>query len=482
MVLRSPTVRDDGSGSAVLIKHAAGTERLRLRHEAQVLAAARTDGVVECVGLDEFDDRCELRLPYLEAASLAELPPLVPSDALDVLIDLGATLAELHARGIRHGALRADHVLLIRPRRPVLCGFGDATGPDDQSQHLPSTDLAALAALASSELRRADRSTAEALEHRFIADALAACESLAAAAAIAPGDGEPLSTWLARMQHIRDTAGLDLPRVSDGFGPARPLAAAAALDPNGLRERLRAEASADGPSVDIASGLPGAERRLASPPDRRRIASYAVMAATLAIAAFIGWRALASTGPPTDSPSALPHTPAAPIPATSATSPNAMPAGPGDPSMAAGNDPLSPTMLVDDPDTPPTSVTDGATLLYSTAAVRSPDGDSPVESPGDLVAIGDWDCDGHPTPAIVSPNTGIVSFYDSQPSTEHPVEPERTAHVPQHATAVSTTKPPPDTLEDETSHPTCDALVIHYGALHLTLPQQAPPPGQAQMP
>ena len=309
--LASPTIRDDGTGNAMLIKHAVGAGRLRLHHEAHMLAAAHMEGVVECVGFDEFDERCELRLRYIEAATLAELPPLSPHDAVDVLIQIGTTLAELRARGIRHGALRGDHVLLARPCRPVLCGFGAATGPSDQSQHPPGADLAALAALAASELTRADRTATDADGHRRCADALAAANFLAAASASAsaPSDGEPLTEWLMRMRHIRDAAAYEQHAAAEGFGLGRsPIVSAGhgphefAHGPHDLRERLRAQAAASAPAEAEGRGTRDPQPGTGSTPERRRVASYTAIAAALAVAAVIGWRTLAGSDPAADAP------------------------------------------------------------------------------------------------------------------------------------------------------------------------------------
>lgn len=544
-MLRGPTVRDDGSGNAVLIKHATGAERLRLAHEAQVLTAARVDGVVECVGLVDFDDRCELRVRYLEAAPLSELPPLRPHEAFDVLIDLGTTLAELHARGIHHGALRGEHVLLAQPRRPVLCGFGDATGPGDQSQHLPGADLAALAALATSALMRADRSVTEATEHRSCADALIVCESLAATASTAPSGSEPLTQWLVRMRHIREAAGREQTGVADGFGLAKPLTTTFAHDLNGLRERLRADVTASAPPDADARGSLNVERSMPSTRDRRRIASYAALATTLAVAAIIGWRSLAVSRPDAESFDVPSAAAAAPV-AVNTAAPSSSPSSAIDNvSGAAGDVESSSTTLSNSANSPLVSLPAGATLLYSTAptncpdpaeaephlgpggesefddtrphtdgsssnetatvhradvrgngcpvpvhiemsaehrptaAVRSPDGQWTVGSPGDFVTIGDWDCDGRSTLAVLSSSTGIVGFFSSWPRTEHPVVPARITHVPQQATAVSIASPAHGASGDATDHLVCDSLVVHYGELSLTLPRYEPVPGAA---
>lgn len=561
-MLAGPTVRDDGSGNAVLIKHAAGAERLRLHHEAQVLAAARISGVVECVGLDEFEQRCELRLRYIEAATLAEQPPLGPHDAFDVLIELGTTLAELHARGIRHGALRSDHVLLARPCRPVLCGFGEATGPGDESQHPPGADLAALAALATSELTRADPMAGEAAERRSCADALMAAKNLAIASGSARSDSEPLTEWLVCMQHIRDASRRQQPAAIDGFGPARPLVTAFAPDSHDLRERLRAQVTADVPSdANVNGSLSGsrsADRRMLSAPERRRVLSYAATAVALAVAAIIGWRALTGDGPYAEAPGVLIPSAATPIEPAGPARSGAEPAQPDGVAASAGADSSyndddnsdglrSSTALSDTGSTAPASVPVGATLLYSTgqrtapadcpdavdsesrpapgaqsepdgtysragepiadakvathradvrgdgcpvpvhiempaadrptAAVYSPDGDWTVGTLDDLIAIGDWDCDGRATVAIIGTTTGVVSFFGSWPRTNQAVAPARTAHVPRQATAVSVITPvgasvgtaPSGASGNEDRSIACDELVVHYGDMSLTL-------------
>ena len=566
--LASPTIRDDGTGNAVLIKHAVGAGRLRLHHEAQVLAAAHMEGVVECVGFDEFDERCELRLRYIEAATLAELPPLSAYDAIDVLIQIGATLAELRDRGIRHGALRGDHVLLARPCRPVLCGFGAATGPSDQSQHPPGADLAALAALAASELTRADRTATDADGHRRCADALAAANFLAAAPASASNDGEPLTEWLMRMRHIRDAAAYEQHAAADGFGIGRsPIVSAGhgphefAHGPHDLRERLRAQAAASAPAEAEGRGTRDPQPGTGSTPERRRVASYTAIAAALAVAAVIGWRTLAGSDPVADASGVLLRDAATPITANAAVSPGTKrvplddAAAADDGSASAGIDAvdgggdrlLGSAMHSDASGAAPTPTGEGATLLYAThkhttspacpdlgdgetsalddalahadgpsaetqadarradvrgdgcpvpvriepptadrpaATVYSPDGHWAVGAHGDLLAVGDWDCDGRATVAAVSADTGIVSFFGSWPRTERPVAPARIAHVPRHPTALSIVAstvvstaasdevPAHAASRDELA---CDALVVSYGELSLTLGPSAAP-------
>ncbi len=594
-ILAGPTVRGDGSGNAVLIKHAVGTGRLRLRHEAQVLAAAHTahvEGVVESVGFDELDDRCELRLRYIEAVTLAERPPLQPFDVLDVLIDVGTTLAQLHTHGIRHGALRDDHVLLVPPRRPVLCGFGEATGPNDQTQHRVGSDLAALAALGASELARANESATAAAEQRACADAMVAVQHLAIAAETATDHDGPLTDWLARMRHVRDSAQTSTPTAAGEFATAQPSAEPFAPDPDDLRERLRAQVTAsDSPHVQ-ASPSPGADLGKPSESKRRRLALLLAMAATLAATGFIAWSALTNGGASVEVSHGSIVVPAAQgtadplarvdISSTDTGADGAVNAGS---SHNTNRGPADSAFPVDADDVPvltdsatanpaaksPTVVNSpGATLLYGTqnssssrsasecsdpdsidagdasitpATTDSPDADSPdigaadtdekdtgtdadgatvivhhvdiradgcpmavrIEMPGpqgsaaqvsssdgrwtlgsagDLVAVGDWGCEGRSTLAVVSPTTGIVGFFSSWPRTGYPILPTRFAYVPLDATGVSVndsantpvTADSPSSGDSTSQHfaPACDELIVHYGELRVTVVQREP--------
>ena len=349
-MLRSPTVRDDGAGNAVLVKHATGTERSRLRHEAELLDAIRIEGVVTAVGFDDVDGRCELRLQYLEAATLAEHPPLSLSDVLDVLIAAGTTLAELHRRGIRHGALSRDHVLLARPLRPVLCGFGEATGPADPQQHPPGTDLAGIAAVAEAELTRTDRAVVAASERRHCGDALIASRDLAAAATETPHDGDALQSWIARLEAIRHAA------------------------------------SSAPTDDDVRSPLLGTERG-PSALDRRWIAASA-LAVALAIVAVIGWRALSGEGVPdaVDSlhPADVLTSPITSIDVSGTDSLELNGVPPTEPDADRG-EPAVPTTTSG----PGDATRSGATLLYGTARHECPPDGTPETGDGDA---GNVDC------------------------------------------------------------------------------------------
>lgn len=77
-----------------------------------------------------------------------------------------------------------------------------------------------------------------------------------------------------------------------------------------------------------------------------------------------------------------------------------------------------------------------------------------VGEPGDVLAVGDWDCDGLATVAVVRPTTGAVYVFEGWPEPGRDETVERAATVP-GAAAVSSEAPEPDG---------CRALVVVDGA------------------
>jgi hypothetical protein len=102
-------------------------ERGQLRHEAQVLLRARHPGVVVIAAFTDQDASTRLTIAGVDGCTLADAPPKQPLDALRFTAALARTIADLHAMGIAHRSLRADHVLCRADGRPLLCEFGDAT-------------------------------------------------------------------------------------------------------------------------------------------------------------------------------------------------------------------------------------------------------------------------------------------------------------------------------------------------------------------
>jgi hypothetical protein len=53
-----------------------------------------------------------------------------------------------------------------------------------------------------------------------------------------------------------------------------------------------------------------------------------------------------------------------------------------------------------------------------------------VGAAGDVVVLGDWDCDGRDTPAAYRPSSGVVTLWDAWPSAGATVAPTRTVQAP----------------------------------------------------
>ncbi len=533
-------MRDDGSGNPTLVKHAIDDGCRRLRHEAEILVAASGANIVELVGLDAHENRCELSLRYLEAATLAEHPALDLAELLRVLLGVGTAVAELHRRGICHGALGRDHVLVEPHGSPVLCGFGEATGPEDLQQHPSASDLTALVSLAEVELTRTEHMVVSAVERRHCGEARAACRDLAARAVAAPNDSVALSAWLVHIADVR--ASVIRERQAPLGGSVRessPLPAVAAGQRD-LRDLLGFGASvADAGGIrrgsDMTSGAVGGGAR-----DRRRFAAAGAAAAVVLVIAFIGWQTLMNSGRQ-ESPDIVgtvgetlwdtsttalvsPQQPRAVAAAGAAAASSSDGAG-STPTSSLGAAALA-------------EVSGRATLIYATSsadcehAVAEPsdadavaaepddgpgsssgeieiahldvDGDgcrdevhiepavadrpsSTISTPfgrwrlgieGDLIAVGDWNCDGRSTLAVVRPRSGLAAFYESWPRFARSVGPARIVTVPRHATAVSAiaaqNNPPLDDIESSpasslntanVAETSCDVLVILYGEL-----------------
>lgn len=148
--------------------------------EARWLVKARDPGVVALRRVEP--DQARLWTGHVAVASLACSPPS-PALAAQILAEVATTAGRMHAKGLVHGAIRAEHVLLTpvrssgrgrRSLRPVLCspdptaaaaatgpattsGTGGATGISGGTTTGPDVDIdaAALVALVEQWHRRA---------------------------------------------------------------------------------------------------------------------------------------------------------------------------------------------------------------------------------------------------------------------------------------------------------------------------------------
>jgi eukaryotic-like serine/threonine-protein kinase len=122
------TIEVSGPGRAIAVKRAEDADAVeRLRAEAQVLEGLDHPGVVRLIELGQRDGHLALLTEYVGPRSMATMGPLPVERAAILTVDLARTLADLHTAGVVHGAVRPEHVL-VTGDRTVLCGF---TPPDE---------------------------------------------------------------------------------------------------------------------------------------------------------------------------------------------------------------------------------------------------------------------------------------------------------------------------------------------------------------
>jgi len=469
------TVEHTPDGRLVAVKRSRHPRNdARLRHEAEVLERARHPGVVELVHLEERGEDTALLTLAVAEGSLERRPrPSVPRVAA-LAASLASTLADLHAMGVVHGRIEASHVLVGRDGRPILCGFSEAatdstsaSSPAADDLPTPPDDLAGLGRLVLAllsadteiepipELRRrlfararhpgwtgyqqralltlADQASADEPSHRPTARAFAA--ALSAAFPDALLHDEPTTSRR-----------LDL-RVEPEAGPEPA-------------EELEQEAPADGPEVDPHTARP------ATPPAGRRAPRVAIAGgaalvgvlglATLALGASsvrggarpqlvaeeASDRAVVADQPPTTAG----DPPPTPSP-SSTTSTTATPASTSaDP--ASGNDGAQGCPTADGPVADLDGDGCAGAISVEGTVVTTDAGRFQVGEDGDEVVLGDWDCDGSSTPALLRPDTGDVFVFERWASQEDEVS----------TTAVQQVDGATDLRVDRTGG--CDRLVV----------------------
>jgi hypothetical protein len=424
------TARTDANGRAVAVKTAVGTaDADRLEHEAGVLDAARHPGVVELVGFSRDGDGAEMITAHAGIHSLATLRRLRPDHAAGVVAALASTVADLHGIGIVHGRIDPSHVLLGAEGRPILCGFSGGGRRGTVPPRRPSIWAA--------------RRDGEPLDD---ADDVAGLGAVLRALLGDESDGgEPIPdrrglpwrrSWTgyhrSSLLTLADRASADDPA---GRGTALELANAildavpdaalpAPADPAGL-PLLGAAAAAATARPRIAAPTAGAAARaarhvravaddepprLARPALARRPAALGVAVAGLAMFGVVFGSArllldgsgsnvpvAAGTPPPTTAPAPVLTDP------PSSTTAVTLPSCPG---LEPGATPAD----VDGDGCPDAVHVDGD--LVSVEGARWTVGES-----GDSVLVGDWNCDGIATVAVVRPGSGEVFVFDGWAAT-----------------------------------------------------------------
>lgn len=378
-----------GDPDAVVVKRATGPGAVALRAEGERLRAAAHPGVVEVLESTGSADAWELRLAHA-GRPLDVAGPLATLQVASLTAAIAATLADLHEGGIVHGRVDAGHVLLSRQGRPVLCGFGPSTHAQ------PADDVAALGAL--------------------LAELL--------------GSGVDIEPIPERRWRWRSWSGWDRRTLL-------LLADQACADPPTRRptaRRLAAALAAAVPEAGIAAPGPAP---LPSPPGgdaiealrasatepvataRPRLRLLAGAAAVVLLVAVGGVRTLGAGSSPAMPAVAPASTTATAVTALRATPTTDLPPTTTGPAAAA------PVPCVVLPGTTP-----GACAPVRVVGTTVQAGATRYElgQPGDEVVLGDWDCDGAATPALLRPSTGDVFVFQSWTADRELVVPA-VAHV-----------------------------------------------------
>ena len=152
-------VRLTDDGRLALIRSSPPEDADRLRGTIESLRRGAGAGAVDVVQVIDDGERVEVVLSFAGKP----VAPMRADDLAPLAAVLAGHLSDLHLRGMAHGAVRAEHVLVDADRRVRLCGFGDAHGAQ------ATDDVQAFGALVRTLLHDDDRSDiADAL--RFHAD------------------------------------------------------------------------------------------------------------------------------------------------------------------------------------------------------------------------------------------------------------------------------------------------------------------------
>jgi eukaryotic-like serine/threonine-protein kinase len=430
------TVALDTEGP-IAVKTATGADDIaRLRLEAERLERAAHPGLVLVVGRAPGESadaaRSDTQADVELRTRFAGDPVSHWTGAVASVAGLGAavaaTLADLHDIGVVHGRLDPTHILVGDDGRPRLCGLSHPGGAE------PHDDVAALGRVLGEVLERAtaERRRSRPWLRRSSAAHRRALEQVIARALDPVPSRRPNARLLAS-SILTAVPGAELPsggRPSPSPGLAYVPPDEELLDlvfTHELTDDERwAQAFGDDPPEPADAVVPGPAPARAERSSRARMAAGSGVVAVAAIAVGVmyagGWGSRGSAARPD---------------AVEATTP----AGYAEcPAVAA------PAADVDGDGCPEALVVGGGAI--SAGPVRWTLG-----RPGDLIAVGDWDCDGRGAPALLRPATGDVFVFPGWAAEAQPVTVAARDRVPG---AVG--------IRGEPADDGCDDLVIDLGS------------------
>lgn len=413
-------VTDPVTGVPVLVKSATGDAgRARLAAEADLLR--RLDHLAVVRPLSHRDDghEAQLHLAWVGPHSLDTIAGLTPEGSAELVAGVAATVAGLHAHGLVHRAIRPEHVVMATDGTPVLTGLAHAlpVGTSLDPPIDPALDPPIDTPVGSGTVAT-------------FADDVTALGMLLVRL-VQPTDPGDLVPDARRWRRRRDagTRGVLLTladRATADDPDARPSAAVLAADLRTL--------------VPPGSATPTRRPNGGPRPHRGRVVASATLVTLVGatVAAATWWvPGPARDGEPTAATTAgrpgptspdrhdratgpAPSTVAPPSPSTTRPAPTTSPATPP-PTTSAPATPCAPAA-------PPAADVDGDgcpdPLRIEGEHVSAGPTTWIVGRAGDRPVVGDWDCDGLATVALLRPATGEVFVFPtwSRPGSELTVE------------------------------------------------------------
>ena len=361
------------NGNLLACKSARPEESDRIRHEAQLLKRLQHPGIVQFVDFVDGSS-VELYLGFVGPDSWATQPPATSAESIEALASAASTVADLHRVGTVHGALCPEHVLVAPDKRPVLCGLADAGASSETGR---ARDLAGFAAL---------------IDHLA-----AGCEErerrqLAALARRAERGSVTADDVTAELDRLHGgprnrTKRRSLPTISR---PSRraSVAAAAVLSVAVLGWSILKPEGSGSSTPELSTVLSDSEQADAGP---------------------------TGAGPTDAGPTGAEPTGAEPVGAgpTDAGPVGAGPtsAGPANPASGTSNAATITAADTDSSDGNHIRVDDDDRVIIDHRGRRYGVGQA-----GDKAVVGDWNCDGNPTLALLQPSTGVIAVFAGWPA------------------------------------------------------------------
>ena len=418
----------------IAVKQAPAERAGEIEREADVLGRLSHPGVVEIIDLRRGGDgAAALHTEFVGSDNWATRSLTDPVARAAAAAALAAVVADLHDIGIAHRNLDGSHVLHGVGDRPVLCSFGRSgdAGPEHRREDLvaladlvwdealaPGPVTGKLANLAAST--RAGRLGARELARRL--DRLVGGPDPKPKGPRTVGDphsDKPEPGPRRRRRAVPATAAglavmataftVVLGGSAGGQDPAGP--AAAVSDEDGDRPPGSASQPLGQTGVSADTPASGSGESAVESADTAATSGAATEAS--GFAATGGAPDHTSTGGPTTG--------------RDATETSGFAAGGGVPGHTATGGPTTgrdatgrAATRADDPAYASWPASDsGGSAEPAAGLIHDWDGRRyAIGTEGDLVVIGDWDCDGVATPAIARPGTGQVAMFDRWPPPE----------------------------------------------------------------